>query len=347
MKTADFDFDLPPECIAQSPVSPRDASRLMVLDRAGEGAVDAVFRDVPHWLRRGDLLVLNDTRVFPARLRAAKAETGGQVEVFLLECVGAGVWEVLLRASRRPRPGSFLALPGGCRCELLEDLGEGRARVRVEDSVDLVAVAEQWGETPLPPYISRGAQAQTDLEADRSRYQTVYARETGAVAAPTAGLHFTDGLFERLAAAGVETANVTLHVGLGTFRPVSASKVADHRMEAERFTVPPETVEAVRATRARGGRVVAVGSTSVRTLETVADGQGGIRAEQGRSDLFIVPGHRFQVVDGMITNFHLPCSTLIMMVSAFAGRSRVLAAYRAAVERGYRFYSYGDAMLLL
>ncbi len=345
MNTEEFEYFLPPERIAQEPVSPRDASRLLVVDRAEEGVSHRSFRDLPGLLRAGDLLVLNDTRVIPARLMLHKKKTGGRVEVFLLEERAPAVWEVLIRASRRPRAGAVLDVPRGGSCRLLEDLGDGRALVQFETDRSVLELAESFGQTPLPPYIRRPEGG--DPANDRERYQTIYARAPGSVAAPTAGLHFTSRLFDRLHEAGVGVARITLHVGIGTFRPVTAHRVEDHRMEAERYEVPPEAAGQINEARAGGGRVIAVGSTSVRTLETVADERGRIVPGRGRSDLFIRPGHRFRAIDGMVTNFHLPCSTLLMMVCAFAGRERVLEAYGEAVAGEYRFYSYGDAMLLV
>ena len=347
MRTADFDYELPPELIAQQPAARRTSSRLMVLPRADGAPAHETFGDLGRHLRPGDLLVLNNTRVIPARLHGQKIATGGRVELLLLEEEAPGRWDALLRAGgRRPRPGEAMDFAGGAiRAELLEERELGRALVQVAADRPLLELLDAHGETPLPPYIRRepGAGAQPE---DRARYQTVYAREPGAVAAPTAGLHFTPELLAELASGGVATAEVTLHVGLGTFRPVTAEDTAAHRMEAERYEVSPAAAAAVRAAKARGGRVVAVGSTSVRTLEAAAAGTGSVEAGRGRTDLFIVPGHAFRAVDAIITNFHLPRSTLLMMMSAFAGRERLLAAYAEAVRLRYRFFSYGDAMLI-
>lgn len=355
MLTADYDFELPAELIAQQPPATRTASRMLVLDRAGEGVTHRVFADLPAYLRPGDLLVLNDTRVFPARLRGAWADTGGQVELLLLEpaaasdAVGAAPeWFCLCGSGRRARPGLRMSLAAGeATAELLAVLEEGRVRVRFESAQPLERLLDAHGQTPVPPYIARGDDPAA-AALDRERYQTVYARHRGAVAAPTAGLHFDAPMLDRLRRAGVEIAFVTLHVGPGTFKPVKSETIEAHRMESERYEVPEETAAALRACRGRGGRIVAVGSTTVRTLETMARDQGGeARACAGRSTLFLYPPARFALTDAMLTNFHLPRSTLLMMVAALAGRERVLAAYCEAVAQRYRFYSYGDCMLVL
>ena len=346
MRTADFDYDLPPELIAQQPAEPRDRARLMVLRRDRRTWEHRSVLDLPDLLAKGDLLVLNNTRVIPARMFGRKEGSGGRVETLFLEERPDGTWEALVGSRRRPRPGARLVL-GSARVTavLLEDLGDGRARLRVEGAAPLRRVLEEEGRTPLPPYIRRDDAA---LEAaDRARYQTVFAREPGAVAAPTAGLHFTPRLLERLSARGIARTELTLHVGIGTFRPVTAERVEDHRMEAERFTIPEAAVAAIRTARAAGGRVVAVGSTTVRTLEGAAARADGFGPCAGRSDLFIRPPFSFRVVDAMMTNFHLPRSTLLMMVSAFAGREFILQAYAEAVRQRYRFFSYGDGMLIL
>jgi len=347
VNVTDFDYDLPDELIAQEPLACRDASRLLVLDRAG-GAIDhRRFRDLLALLRPGDRLVLNDTRVIPARLLGRK-ESGGRVELFLAERLGGdgstADWRCLVRASRAPRPGSAIEFVGGLRATVLEPDSEGcRVRLGATDGT-LEQVLEEVGRVPLPPYIhreDRGSDA-----ADRQRYQTVFARHPGAVAAPTAGLHFTSDLLSHLADAGVEHSFVTLHVGLGTFLPVRVEQVEEHRIHSERFRIGEATAAAIDETRRSGGRVVAVGTTVVRTLESSAEADGRVGAGEGRCDLYIYPGFRFRAVDALITNFHLPRSTLLMLVAAFAGREPVLAAYREAVRREYRFYSYGDAMFI-
>ena len=345
MDVAEFDFALPPDRIAQEPVSPRDASRLMVLDRASGQVAHRRFADLAGELAAGDLLVLNDTKVIPARLPGTKP-TGGEIEIFLLEPSGRpDEWRALIAGGKSIRPGVALALRGGITAVPVSREDEVWVVRLAHDRGTVAEALEAAGEVPLPPYIRRGRDDER-AALDRDRYQTVFARVPGAVAAPTAGLHFTPALFEKIAAKGVETAFVTLHVGLGTFAPVRVTDVLAHRMHDEPFTIPASTAEAIARTRERGGRVVAVGTTVARTLETSPDRRGGVQPDSGRSSLFIYPGFRFQVVDALVTNFHLPRSTLLMLVAAFAGTRNVLAAYRAAIEAGYRFYSYGDAMLV-
>ncbi len=336
--TRDFDYELPPESIAQRP-APRGESRLLVLDRKGPERHRRI-RDLPELLRPGDLLVLNDTRVIPARLFGHRVEGGGRVEILLVEKTGDSDWDVLLKPGRRARPGTVIELEPGLTAEVLGRGKEGRFRLRFSEPIE--AHLDRLGHVPLPPYIGR-----PDEPADRDRYQTVYAQHPGAIAAPTAGLHFSQDLLDQIAAAGIGIARVTLHVGLGTFKPVQAEWIEEHRMERERYEINEEAAEAIRQTRARGGRVVAVGTTVVRTLESAALAGGGeVRPGSGSTELFITPGFRFQAVDVLLTNFHLPRSTLLMLVSAFAGRERILAAYEEAVRMEYRFYSYGDAMLV-
>ena len=347
MLTSDFDFHLPAESIAQHP-APRGESRLFVLDTAGAARHRRVA-DLPALLRPGDLLVVNDTRVIPARLFARRRPGGGRVELLLVERVGEREWEALVKPGKKARPGEAMDVEGGEAAGLTvtpverpagEEVDDGRRRVRFSEPVE--PHLESVGHVPLPPYVKR-----PDTAADRERYQTVYAEHPGAVAAPTAGLHFTPELLDAVRAAGARVEPVTLHVGIGTFKPVTAELVHEHRMEEERFTVPEATAEAIRATRRAGGRVVAVGTTVVRTLEGAAgEGGGEVPAGSGSTGIFIHPGYRFRVVDALLTNFHLPKSTLLMLVSAFAGRERVLAAYEEAVREGYRFYSYGDAMFV-
>jgi S-adenosylmethionine:tRNA ribosyltransferase-isomerase len=370
--TRDFDYSLPAEAIAQQP-APRGASRLLVLDREGE-ARHRRIADLPALLRPGDLLVVNDTRVLPARLYGrlvrggpgsaeTAAGTGGEsgtpreLELLLIEPLSEREWEVLARPGRRARPGAVIEISehagigdegkgatgagSGVFAEVVALAGDGRRRVRFSEPIE--PHLERLGHVPLPPYIRR-----PDQPADRERYQTVYARRPGAIAAPTAGLHFSDELLAALAGAGIERVALTLHVGIGTFKPVTAPLVSDHRMDRERYEVPEETAAAVARARAGGRRVVAVGTTVVRALEgaaAAAAANGEVPAGAGATDLFITLGFRFQVVDALLTNFHLPRSTLLMLVSAFAGRERVLAAYQEALRLGYRFFSYGDAML--
>jgi S-adenosylmethionine:tRNA ribosyltransferase-isomerase len=335
MQLSDFHYDLPPELIAQQPSARRGDSRLLHLP-AASGISDRAFADLPDLLRPGDLLVFNDTRVIPARLYGEK-ETGGRVEVLIERLVSDHEALAHVRASKSPRPGSRLTV-GGHRLEVVQREG-GLFRLHATDT-SLAELMEAHGHMPLPPYIQRA-----DGEVDQERYQTVFGERPGAVAAPTAGLHFDQAMLSGLQAAGIETARLTLHVGAGTFQPVRVQNLDDHRMHSEWLQVPAETVEAVARTRARGGRVVAVGTTSVRSLETAA-AAGELAPYSGETRLFIRPGYEFRVVDVLLTNFHLPESTLLMLVSAFAGYERVMAAYRHAVAARYRFFSYGDAMLL-
>lgn len=335
-RVADYHYDLPPAQIAQAPSDRRDASRLLHLE--GDSPVDRAFTDIVDHLPDGAVLVVNDTRVIPARLAAVKP-TGGAVEILLLEPVDPaapeGAWSALARASKPIRPGLELAIPAAAATARVVAVQAGT--IAIEMDRPPLAVAEAAGEVPLPPYIARPADA-----ADRERYQTVYAAAPGAVAAPTAGLHFTGELFAALDARGIARTAITLHVGLGTFAPVRGDSLRDHRMHRERFSIPEATAELI----ASGRPVVAVGTTVVRALEAAARGAGDVAAGPGSTDLFIGPGFRFQIVDHLVTNFHLPGSTLLALVCAFGGYRRVLAAYRHAVAAGYRFFSYGDAMLL-
>ncbi|RME05545.1 MAG: tRNA preQ1(34) S-adenosylmethionine ribosyltransferase-isomerase QueA [Anaerolineae bacterium] len=340
MKTSDFDYELPEERIAQRPVEPRDASRLMVLHRADGRIEHAVFRDLGNYLRPHDLLVINRTRVIPARLFGRKIPTGGKVELLLLRREAPQEWEALV-GGKGMRPGRAIDLGEGLRAEVVADLGGPRRRVRF--SAPLTPRLERIGHTPLPPYIHEPLR-------DPERYQTVFAREPGSAAAPTAGLHFTPELMAALRSQGIRFAEVTLHVGLDTFAPVTEEDPRRHVIHTEWCRLPPETAEAIRQARRAGGRVIAVGTTSVRTLESAARQATAaeiVRPFEGATDLFILPGYRFRVLDAMITNFHLPRSTLLMLVSAFAGRETILQAYRIAIQERYRFYSFGDAMLIL
>lgn len=337
MLTRDFDYELPPDRIAQHP-APRGESRLLVLDREGPERHRRVS-DLPQLLRPGDLLIINDTRVIPARLFGRRSG-GGQIEILLTGKAGEREWDALVKPGRRARPGTAIELDEGLTAEVIEKEESGRHRLRFSEPIE--PHLERLGHMPLPPYIQREDEAE-----DRERYQTVWARNPGAIAAPTAGLHFTQEILDELAAAGIEIAKVTLHVGLGTFKPVTAERIEDHRMGSERWEVGETTAEAIRRARGEGGRIVAVGTTVVRTLESAALAEAPHPlAGQGATELFITPGFRFRVVDVLLTNFHLPKSTLLMLVSAFAGRERVLAAYEEAIREGYRFYSYGDAMLV-
>lgn len=338
MLVTDFDFELPADLIAQHP-GERGQSRLLVLAAKGEKRHRRIS-DLPGLLRPGDLLVVNDTRVIPARLHARRRSGGGRVEVLLLERRDEVSWEVLLKPGRRSKPGTVLTFEAAdLLAEVVGRVGEGRFLLRFSQAIE--PFLDELGHLPLPPYIKRPDQA-----LDRERYQTVYARQTGAVAAPTAGLHFTPELLAELSVSGIGLAQVTLHVGLGTFQPVAVERVEEHRMHSERYAVPAATAAAIRDTQARGGRIIAVGTTVVRTLETVAAEHDEIRPGEGRSNLFITPGFEFRVVDAVLTNFHLPRSTLLMLVAAFVGREAILDAYREAVCSGYRFFSYGDAMFL-
>jgi S-adenosylmethionine:tRNA ribosyltransferase-isomerase len=338
MRRTDFHFELPDELIARHPAPDRSGSRLLHLDGATGALADRRFLDLPSLLRAGDLLVFNDTRVVPARMYGTKRDSGGKVEVMLERLTGQRTALVQLRASKPSRPGSVILLGGSDTATVVAREDDFW---RVEFNGDAHEIFERRGEMPLPPYVQRAAEA-----ADRERYQTVYARTPGAVAAPTAGLHFDAALLQACQAIGVDFAYVTLHVGAGTFQPVRVDDVAQHRMHAELCVVPAVTCDAVGAARARGGRVVAVGTTAVRALESAAAVTGTPQPFADETRLFITPGKRFQVIDAMVTNFHLPESTLLMLVSAFAGREHVLAAYRHAVERAYRFFSYGDAMFV-
>jgi S-adenosylmethionine:tRNA ribosyltransferase-isomerase len=336
MNVSSFDFDLPAQLIAQFPLPERDASRLLLLPRISGQVEHRAVRDLPRLLRPGDLLVVNDARVIPARLLGHKAGTGGKVELLLVEPLGGTEWLALGQSSKALREGAEVDVLGA-RIQIAQVQGNGELVVRLPMTGDaLWDFLDQAGEMPLPPYIEHAPGA-----LDRERYQTIFARERGAVAAPTAGLHFTQALIDQLKRAEIGIARITLHVGPGTFLPVRASRTEDHRMHRERYVVPAETAEAYARTRASGGRVVAVGTTALRTLEASLGRPG-----QGSTDLFITPGYQFRAVDALFTNFHLPRSTLLMLVSAFAGTDRILAAYREAVARRYRFFSYGDAMLI-
>jgi len=346
---SDYRYDLPPERIAQTPAPDRDASRLLTLDRETGAADHRRFRDLPDLLRPADLLVVNNTQVVPARLTGRK-ETGGRAEVLILDYTGKTnnggppVHRCLVKASKRARPGTRIRFDDDLSGEVI-GFRDGIHTVKFMCGGDFEAILYRIGRMPLPPYIRRDEAADPPCD-DGTAYQTVYAARKGAVAAPTAGLHFTPDLLGRLKAAGVGIAEITLHVGYGTFLPVRVEDIRDHRMHAETYTIPEAAAESINRARAEARRIVAVGTTCVRTLEWAADKAGRIVAGSGDCDLFIYPGYRFKTVDAMITNFHLPESTLLMLVSAFAGRDRVLAAYREAIEHGYRFYSYGDAMFI-
>ncbi len=346
MRLEDFDYDLPPELIAQHPAAQRDESRLLVLCRDSGAIEHRRFRDLAEYLAPGDLLALNDTRVIPARL-VGQRPTGGRIEALLIAPDG-DVWRALLKGSARVKLGEKLSFEGGAlTCTFYGRLPDGQVHLAFPLSHDeLMAALARVGRAPLPPYIKRPPEADADREADLARYQTVYAQRPGAVAAPTAGLHFTPEVFAALDAKGIRRTTLTLHVGLGTFKPVTAERIEDHAMHAEWFELPADAAQAVADARAAGRRVVAVGTTATRVLESAAR-RPQWAAASGWTGLFITPGFEFRVVNALITNFHLPRSTLLMLVAAFAGRERVLAAYEEAKRLGYRFYSFGDAMLIL
>ena len=340
MTTKDFYYDLPPELIAQTPLTDRSASRLLVLNKESGEISHEHFYDIPDHLKPGDCLVMNNTRVIPARLYGCKEETGGKIEFLLLKRLELDKWEVILRPGKKAKPGSRFEFGGGLlRAEVLEVIEDGNRIVRFEYDGVWEEILDKLGEMPLPPYIK-------EKLSDKERYQTVYSKIEGSAAAPTAGLHFTKELLKKIEDMGVETAYLTLHVGLGTFRPVSVDNVEEHIMHSEFYQVSPETAEKINRTRERGGRIIAVGTTSVRTLETVADDDGRMRAASGETSIFIYPGYKFKAVDALITNFHLPESTLVMLVSALAGKENIFKAYNTAVREKYRFFSFGDAMLI-
>ncbi|WP_457623983.1 tRNA preQ1(34) S-adenosylmethionine ribosyltransferase-isomerase QueA [Persephonella sp.] len=335
-RLSDFDYHLPKELIAKYPVEPRDSCRLMVLDRKDGSIQHRIFRDIVDYLEEGDTLVLNDTKVIPARLKGKK-KTGASIEVFLLRPLSDDVWEALVKNLKRLKEGQEIIFGEDFRGELLEKEEDGKAKVRLVGD-DINSLIKRYGYIPLPPYMER-----EDEEKDKNHYQTVFARKEGAVASPTAGLHFTQELLEKIKNMGVNVEFVTLHVGLGTFRPVTVEDFTKHRMHEEYYQIPDRTLEVIKQTKERGKNVVAVGTTVVRTLETYAlTGK-----KEGFSDIFIYPPYRFKMVDRLITNFHLPKSTLILLVSAFASREMILNAYSIAVKERYRFFSYGDAMLIL
>ena len=341
MNTADFDFDLPEELIAQTPLEKRDASRLLVVDKETGAFSDQHFDQIIDQLQPGDALVMNNTRVLPARLYGIKPETGGHVELLLLKNTKGDDWEVLAKPAKRLRVGAQISFGDGrLTATVIEELEHGGRIVRFGYEGIFLEVLESLGEMPLPPYIH-------EKLADRERYQTVYAKENGSAAAPTAGLHFTEELLEQIAAKGVKLVYLTLHVGLGTFRPVSVDSLDDHEMHSEFYSLSEEAAQTLRQVKANGGRVIAVGTTSIRTLETIGSKfQGQIQADSGWTNIFIKPGYNWKIVDAFSTNFHLPKSTLVMLVSAFAGRSLTLEAYEHAIAERYRFFSFGDAMFI-
>ncbi len=341
MKTSDFYYDLPSELIAQTPTEPRDHSRMLYLNRQTGALEDKHFFDIIDYLKPGDLLIVNNSRVLPARLYGTKLETGSHMELLLLEQKEHMIWETLVKPGKKAKPGAKFCFGNGLLLgEILEVLEGGNRLIQFTCKQDFFTTLDQIGQMPLPPYITQKLQ-------DKERYQTVYSKEIGSAAAPTAGLHFTPELMERIKQKGIQIAEVTLHVGLGTFRPVKAEQITDHKMHSEHFCLPKTTAELIQKTKSVGGRVIGVGTTSCRTLESAATLSDHMQACEGYTDIFIYPGYQFQVLDGLITNFHLPESTLIMLVSAFAGYEHTMNAYRHAVEQQYRFFSFGDAMAIL
>lgn len=341
LKKSDFSFELPPELIAQDPLEDRAASRLLVLDKHTGAVSHHIFRDVADYLKAGDCLVLNNTKVIPARLLGEREGTGGHVEVLLLKRQGGDVWETLVKPGKKCKPGNRLVFGDGLlRAEVLQTVEEGNRLIRFEYDGIFEEVLDRLGEMPLPPYI-------THKLKDNNRYQTVYARYEGSAAAPTAGLHFTRELLKQIEEKGVKIAYVTLHVGLGTFRPMKEENVLNHHMHSEYYEVTEEAAAQINRTKAEGGRVICVGTTSCRTIESAADKDGIVQSGCDNTEIFIYPGYQFKVLDALITNFHLPESTLVMLVSALAGREHVLDAYHEAIREKYRFFSFGDAMLVV
>ncbi len=338
----DFNYQLPEKLIAQYPLEERDQSRLMILNRSTREIQHRIFKDVVEFLNPGDCLVINNTRVFPARLIGTKDKTGARVEVFLLRNLENGIWEVMVKPARKVRLGNKILFNESFYCDIIDNTISGGRIIEVHCNGDFYEQLDKVGKTPLPPYIKRDAE-----DIDKEYYQTVYAEAVGAVAAPTAGLHFTESLLQQLREKEVHIVPVTLHVGLGTFRPVQVDDISRHQMHSEYYNVSESSAEIINRTRQKGNAVVAVGTTSVRVLETVADRNGLIRAGQGWTDKFIYPPYQFRIVDHFITNFHLPQSTLLMLTSAFAGYEFLMSAYKIAVKEKYRFFSYGDSMLIL
>jgi len=340
LKTKDFYYDLPQELIAQTPIEPRDSSRLLTLNKETGEIAHSHFHDITDWLHPGDCLVLNDSRVLPARIYGIKEDTGARVEFLLLTNQGSDTWEVLCKPGKKAKVGTHFTFGDGLlTAEVTAVQDDGNRIVRFAYDGNFFAILDQIGQMPLPPYIKKKLENQ-------ERYQTVYSKEVGSAAAPTAGLHFTKELLQKVKDMGVKVEFVTLHVGLGTFRPVSADRVVDHKMHSEHYLLPQETADVINETKESGGRVIAVGTTSCRTLESVAAKEGCIKESEGWTDIFIYPGFQFKVLDGLITNFHLPESTLIMLVSALAGYDHIMNAYRVAVQEKYRFFSFGDAMFI-
>ena len=340
MKTSDFYYDLPKELIAQSPSEVRSASRLLVYNRSTKTIEDRIFSDIIEYLNPGDVLVRNTTRVIPARLYAKRADTGGQMEFLLLRRVDEHNWECLVKPGRRAKVGRTFDINSELSATVVEQLPDGNRIIRLNYDGIFEEILDRAGEVPLPPYI-------TEKLEDKSRYQTVYAHENGSAAAPTAGLHFTNELLDKIAQKGIEIADVLLHVGLGTFRPVSVENIEEHHMHSEYYECTEETAQKINNARANGGRIIAVGTTSCRTLESITDEEGMVHAGSGNTDIFITPGYKFKAVDALITNFHLPESTLLMLISAFSSREEVMRIYAHAVDERYRFFSFGDASFFI
>ncbi len=340
MKVKDFYFDLPEEQIAQRPSEKRDLSRLMIFDRESGDVEHKVFKDIVDYLNEGDCLVLNNTRVLPARLFGEKENTGGKVEFLLLKRIDKNTWESLVKPGKKAKPGTrFVFGDGRLKCEVIGIGEEGSRIIKFEYDGVFEEILDELGNMPLPPYI-------TETLEDRERYQTVYSKEVGSAAAPTAGLHFTEELLQKIKDKGVKMAYVTLHVGLGTFRPVKAETIAEHHMHSEYYEIDDEAAKIINETKENGGRVIAVGTTSCRTLESAAEDNGHLQGKKGDTEIFIYPGYKFKVIDGIITNFHLPESTLIMLISALSSRDKIINAYNIAVKEKYRFFSFGDAMFI-
>ncbi len=345
MNISEFDYELPDELIAQQPLPQRDASRMMVVDREKQERTDSHFSSLPDHIRENDVLVINNTRVFPARLVGRRDPSGGRVEVLLVRQRGPSIWEALVKPGARLRQGARMEFGDSrLRAEVLDAPRNGLRQLRFEYEGPWEAVLEEVGETPLPPYIGRPAGVSL---ADRERYQTIFARHKGAIAAPTAGLHFTPQIFDLVKARGAQVTEITLHVGYGTFEPVRVSDISQHRVAAEEFELCERAASTINDARTSGGRIIAVGTTTARALESSVNFRGQLEPARTKADLTIVPGYKFRTIDALVTNFHLPRSSLLLLVSAFAGRNFVLHAYRHAVDRGYRFYSYGDCMLLI
>ncbi|MEE9168662.1 MAG: tRNA preQ1(34) S-adenosylmethionine ribosyltransferase-isomerase QueA [bacterium] len=342
MKLSDFKYPLPDEFIAQYPVEKRDESRLLVVNRENDNISHHTFRDLPEFLRKGDCLVINETKVFPARLMGTKEKTDAQVEIFLLRELESSLWEVLVKPARKVRVGNRLSLTDDLYCDVIDNTVSGGRVVRFNYNGNFFSIVQKLGRSPLPPYIKREPE-----DLDKERYQTIFAKVRGAVAAPTAGLHFTEELVKTSKSRGVRVVPIVLHVGLGSFRPVMVEDLSRHKMDSEYYEVYEESARIINETKSNGGKVIAVGTTSVRALETAVTSDNMVKTENGWTDKFIYPPYSFKIVDALITNFHLPCSTLLMLASAFAGQELITAAYREAVNEKYRFYSYGDAMLIL